>query len=914
MRIYDCKTNHLREPLGFMMKTPVFSWKIDGAEGKYVSKSRVRVYEEEKPIFDSGFKEDIDRLAFEADIALKPRTAYHWTVETVSDAGETAVSDRNYFETGKMDEAHFGKWISAPETGRLPTFLKDFALRGKVRRARLYICGLGIYEAVLNGSRVGNEYLTPYCNNYLSWQQLITYDITDLLSSDNRLAVTVADGWWAGRFGFNSRAGHKGYYGFDKRLYAEIRLDYEDGESDCVATDGSWLVTRSNFTFSDIYDGEILDDTLPETAPEPALVLEDATDLLCDRMSPPIHIQQELKPIKLITTPKGEKVFDLGQNQAGIFRLKVDAPAGTKVHVQVGEVLQEGCFYRDNLRTAKAEYWYTSNGKPAVVQPKFTFYGYRYVKVDGLDNLKEDDLTGLVLHSDMDRTGDLVTGNKKVNRLIQNAAWGIRSNSLDVPTDCPQRDERMGWTGDAQVVSQAACRLFDMYSFYAKYLYDMYTEQKNLNGQVPDVVPAFGIKTFACIWGDACTVIPRSVYTMSGDKSILKAQYESMKAWVDWIKTVDGDDHNWRRVFHYGDWVALDFPLLKEDTCLGGTDEGFIADTAWADSCGAVAEAARILGYKDDARKYAEMQKHILDEVKKEFFTETGRCAIETQTGLLLTLKYKLSENKARILEQLDKRFTQTHGRLQTGFVGTAILNNTLSENERHFQAVDLLLNEEYPGWLYAVNLGATTIWERWNSMNPDGSVSSTGMNSFNHYAYGSIVEWMFRHLAGLQAIEPGYRKAKIAPMPDSRLGFIDMKQDAWRVRWEAVSDKRLKLSVTVPFDCTAYLELPYASGLEKKGNPIFERMEGDLCVLSAGSYEIEYDTDRVMKRVFSVDDTMDELLTSLDGRLALNRVYPKVNNVSSIMRKRKMREIIPIKGGDQALIDLVDRALKGEA
>lgn len=910
MRIFNCRTNHLSSPIGFMMDKPVFSWEIDGAKGKKVTQSAIRLYEEDKLILDTGFQSDIDRLGYEADVTLKPRTRYCWEVTVRSDAGEEAMSGKNTFETGKHGEAWQAKWISAEETGRLPVFNKKITLSGKLQRARLYICGLGLYEASIDGKKVGNEYLTPYCNNYAAWQQVITNDITEMLSGDITLSVTVADGWYAGRFGFNSRPGHKGYYGIDKRLLCEVWLRYEDGREECIPSDESWCVTRSNYTFSDIYDGERRDDTLEKTAPEKVIVLSDPTDKAVDRLSPPVHAQKELKPVELIHTPAGETVFDLGQNQTGIFRLNVDAPKGTLVHVQVGEVLQNGCFYRDNLRTAKAEYCYVSGGEPIVLEPKFTFYGYRYVKVEGLNNLKKDDLTALVLHSDMDLTGDISTGNSKVNRLIQNAHWGILSNMLDVPTDCPQRDERMGWTGDAQVISATASRFRDTYSFYNKFLHDMWTEQQALDGQVPDVVPAFGITSFSCVWGDANTVIPWNVYMMSGDKTILKRQYESMKAWVDWIDRLNGDDHQWRRVFHYGDWVALDYPLLKEDTCLGGTDEGYIADVSWADSALTVAKTAEVLGYKEDAEKYRAMNKRILDDVKKEFFTVNGRCAIETQTGLLLALKYDLSPSRERILEQLDKRFTQTHGRLQTGFVGTPLLCNILSENGRHGQAVDLLLNEDYPGWLYAVNLGATTIWERWNSMNPDGSVSSTGMNSFNHYAYGSVVEWMYKHLAGFVALTPGYRLSEIAPMPDVRVGKIDMRYKGWRVSWEAKDANHLSFKFTVPFDCKALVDLPFSSKADRN-NPIFACMQDGKCVLESGTYEIEYETDQPLKKRYTLDNTMDELLTHLDSRLALRKCYPLIDNISSIMRKRKMRDIIRIKGGDDALIEKMEKALE---
>ena len=925
MKIINLRTNHLIEPLGFMMDKPSFSWQIAESKGKRVTQSAIRLYEENKLILDTGFLSDIDRLGYEADVRLKPRTAYFWQVTVRSDAGEEAESDLARFETGMMDAPRVAKWIKARESERLPVFHKRFRAKKQLRRARLYICGLGLFEARLNGRKLGDEYLTPFCNNYDKWLQLVTVDLDGQIKDDNELCVELGDGWYSGRFGFNSKPGSQGVYGDHKRLWAEIKLDYEDGESEVLPSDESWFVTRSNCVLNTIYDGEIVDGTLPETAPEAALPDGEDTSLLCDRLSPRLRVQRELKPAKIITTPRGETVLDLEQNQTGIFRLRVDEPKGAKIRLQVGEVLQDGCFYRDNLRSSKAEYIYISGGSPAVIEPRFTFYGYRYVKVEGVSHLKKEDFTALVLHSDIEEYGDVKTGYDKVNRLIENARWGLRSNSLDVATDCPQRDERMGWTGDANVISATALRFGDMYPFYSKYLHDMWTEQQALNGMVPDFIPSLRMyepgedgtpsswnQYAASVWGDASTAIPWNMYMASGDKVILKNQYPSMKAWVDWVRRMDGDDHGWRKLFHYGDWVALDFPLRKEDSCLGGTDEGYIADIAWAESAGIVADTAALLGYDEDAKEYRALQERILSDVKREFFSPTGRCGVETQTGLLLALKFGLSSNRERVLRQLDERFTQTHGMLTTGFVGTYILCNTLSENGRHAQAMDLLLNEEYPGWLYEVNLGATTVWERWNSMNPDGTVSSTGMNSFNHYAYGSIVEWIFRHVAGFKALTPGYRTALIAPKPDDRLGCVDMRYKDWRVCWQAKDMNHLRLQITVPFDCEACLVLPLAGNVKPNaGNPIFAREEDGAYVLSAGDYAIEYETDAPMRERLTVENSMDELLRSLESRLILNEVYPQINRVTEILRMRSLKNIMRGRGESEEAIEKVNEALK---
>ena len=896
MNISHLQTNHLTNPMGYHLSIPVFSWIVENANGKHQAEAAIQVYERDQLLLDTGFSTEISSLGYEADIQLKPRTRYEWQVTVRTDAGEEAVSERSSFETGKMDEPWKARWISAESEGRLPIFHRTIQPKGEAIGARLYVCGLGVYEARINGQKVGDEHLTPYCTNYDAWRQVITHDVTEQLKSDGELAIELGSGWYAGRFGFTSKPGQAGYYGNDLRLLAEVWLDYADGSSECIPTDASWQVTRSTITFTNIYDGEHRDDTLPETAPEAVIVLDDPIDKLEDRLSPPVRVQKELKPIELIRTPKDELVLDLGQNQTGIFRLRVHEPAGTKIHIQVGEVLQDGCFYRDNLRSAKAEYFYTSNGENSILEPRFTFFGYRYVKIDGIPDLKVEDFTALVLHSDMEEIGWIETGHEKVNRLIENAAWGLRSNFLDVPTDCPQRDERMGWTGDANVFSATACRFRDTYAFYRKYLHDIWTEQQALEGMVPDVIPSFGEHHTACVWGDACTVIPWNMYQTTGDLSILREQYDSMKAWVDWVEREDGEDHGWRRHFHYGDWLALDNPSLETDTVFGGTEEGFIADIAWMDSVETVVKSAELLGYTEDAVKYDQLRQRIRDGVLAEYYTPTGRCAIETQTALLLSLQHGLSDEN-KLLSQLDRRFTQTKGKLQTGFVGSPILCNVLSEHGRHSLAVDLLLNEEYPGWLYEVNLGATTIWERWNSMNPDGSVSSTGMNSFNHYAYGSIVEWMFRHLAGFSAATPGYKTAIIQPLPEARLGHVDMTWKGWRIAWTAETPTHLTMDITVPFDCEAELILPYSA--EGKQH------------LTAGNWHFSYETTQPIKRIYSLDETLEELLNTPQSRMVLLKFNSFIEQTPNAMRKIPLRQMLSGNGTDPKVIEKMDEALK---
>lgn len=810
MKITHCKVNRLTAPLGYSLGRPRFSWQVEEAKGTAASASRLVIRKGEETVFDTGFA-DLDRLATEADIALSPRTRYEWQITVRTDANEEASSEWNAFETGKMDEPWEASWIGCDlSEARHPVFSKAVSPAGEVASARLYICGLGLFNAYWNGEKIGSEYLTPYCNNYDAWVQAITFDVTDKLCEAGMLAVALGPGWYAGRFGFNYS--EHGHYGDSYKLIAELRMTYADGREEVIGTDDTWELSRSVITFSNIYDGEWRDDTLSPIPPVPASIVDAPKGALMDRLSLPVACWGELKPESLIITPAGETVLDLGQNLAGSFRLDLDVPAGTKVHLQFGEILQGGNFYNDNYRTAKAEYWYTSAGKPVCLEPQFTFYGYRYVKIEGDKDLKADDFTALVLTSAVDEISTLETAEPLIDRLIKNVEWGQRGNFIDVPTDCPQRDERMGWTGDTQVFTPTALYQTDAAAFYAKFGYDMYTEQLALDGEVPPVVPSFGEHQASAAWGEAATVVPWATYEFTGDRAVLEKQYESMKAWIGFLNRIDGDDHAWRRHFHYGDWLSLDVFSKDPDVRQGATDLGYVADTQYYRSTVLTAKAARVLGRTEEAEYYEALAARIRRDIREEFFTPTERLAVPTQTGYLLALSLGLCDKPDRMAEGLIERFRLSEGKLQTGFVGTPLLGPVLTAIGHADLAFDLLFNEEYPGWLYEVKMGATTIWERWNSVLPDGSVSDTGMNSLNHYAYGSILEWFYGDVVGIRPAAPGFVKALLAPHFDERLGSVSLTHRSaagtYKIAWE-VKDGRYTYRCTVPFGCSAVLRLP---------------------------------------------------------------------------------------------------------
>ena len=886
MQIYDTKVNHLTNPLGFRMDRTVFSWKVKEAKGTRQKAARIQIASDaamREILYDSGWKKEADSLAFPVKMDLKPRTRYYWTVAVESDAKEQEVSDVQWFETAKRDEAWIGKWITCDNAEkRHPYFEKNISpADGKeLVKARLYISGLGLYEAFYNGKRIGDEYFTPYSNDYNEWVQYQTYDVTEQMKDAGTLSVLLGNGWYKARFGFRAKE-NVGFYGNEWKLIAELHLEYVDGTEEVIGTDESWTVRRSTITFSNLYDGEHRDDTLEELPIEQASLCEAPEGKLEERMSLPVTVHEVFEPVELIYTPAGEQVFDLGQEITGLFALKVHAPVGTKIHIQTGEILQEGNFYNANLRSAKSEYFFVTDGSEQILIPHFTYYGYRYVKVEGITGLKREDLKGLALYSSLDTTGTMTTGHDLVNRLIENVRWGLQGNFLDVPTDCPQRDERMGWTGDAQVFSPTATYLKDTYAFYAKYLYDMAKEQRVLDGKVPDVIPSCGVESTACVWGDASCIIPWNLYLFYGDKSILEDQFESMRSWVDYIRKVDGEDHGWRYVFHYGDWLALDNPIGGAEQVLGATDEEFIANLYYAVSAGLVAKAAAVLGLKEEEREYRALSEEQFEIVKKEYYSATGRCCIKTQTALILTLKYHLSENEDLVKRQLKKLFEDSNRKLKTGFVGTPLLCNVLTDHGMEDLAYDLLLNEEYPGWLHEVKLGATTVWERWNSLLDDGTISGISMNSMNHYSYGSVLEWMFRHAAGINTIDtvPGMRKVNVAPLLNWKLRKMDAVYDSpagtYKSSWELMDPKHVTIRVNVPFGCSADLTLPFAGEEVYKDteNPMFADVENGVCHLMPGVYTVSYELTESLKKVYSIDTPICELLANSEVVEALGNM-----------------------------------------
>lgn len=946
MRITRMKCNHMTNPLGFTLGQPRLSWVTEATDAKTQEACRIQVASDESfnnSLFDSGRSESIDSISFLLPLELKPRTRYYWRVQVWA-SGNDVMSPVAWFETSKMDEAWTAHWITPDNPKPHPLISKEFSIQGNVASARVYVSGLGLYEMEINGERVGDEYFTPFCNDYDKWIQYQTYDVTAMLQQgDNAIGVMLGNGWYKGRFGFSGH--NENIYGDKFALLCELMITFKDGSQQVIITDISWKSTAGPVLESNIYDGEVQDANkvivgwsnigTDRSTWQGVTVIDPGMDRVEARRSIPVRIMEEIKPIEIITTPKGETVIDMGQNMVGWLKIKVDLPKGTELFLQHGEVMQDDCFYRDNLRTAKAEFKYICDGKPAIVQPYFTFYGFRFVKIEGWQGtINLDDFTGCVVYSDMERLGSIETSNPLVNKLFLNALWGQKGNFLDVPTDCPQRDERMGWTGDAQVFCSTASFNMDTYAFFNKYLYDLAREQEELNGMVPMVIPAFKEKNGgSTAWGEAATVIPWQMYLHYGDKTILEQQFDSMKGWVDFIRTKDDGSRLWNTGFHFGDWLALDGP--SQFSPMGGTPNDLIASGYYSYSADLVAKAATVIGKEDIAKEYAQLAEEVREAILKEFFTLSGRLAVDTQTAYVIALFMNLTPEqfRTRVADTLKKKLGDKNNHLTTGFVGTPYLCRVLSENGYNNLAYTLLMNDDYPSWLYAVKMGATTIWERWNSILPDGRIGETGMNSLNHYSYGSIAEWMYRNMCGINPVEdcPGFRKVRLAPQPYGLIKWAKAKVDSVAGLYESgwrIKEEGLYFEFTIPFNAIAELTLPDAllsriivngKALAASGLSAMEKDGNVDMTLSAGKYSFHYEPTKAYILRFSTQNNLQQLLGNHNAKAVLEKHLPEIIKHASAgmmgqFGSAPLRELAKnpfVKISDEVL-DQIDVDLKG--
>ena len=805
--------------------------------------------------------------------SLKSMQQAFWQVRIWDNKNKaTAWSSPASWEMGILEPSLWkASWIALePETSteiEKPShyFRKEFSTTKKIKSARVYVTSLGIYQLFLNGQKVGNDLFTPGWTSYKKRLQYQTYDVTSLLKAKNAIGAIVGDGWYRGYIGF---ANQNHYYGDKLALLAQLQINYTDGTSDVIGTDNSWKAGTGPITSADIYDGEKYDARLEmsgwnnpgfnESKWIAATVANYSKSILIAPEGEAVRAIQEIKPIKIITTPKGETVYDMGQNMVGWIKLRIQGNKGDQVTIKFAEVLDKaGNFYTDNLRSAKATDIYTLKGEGMEqFEPHFTFHGFRYVKIEGPKTpLAMDQLTGVVIHSDMKPTGSFSCSNPLINQLQHNIQWGQKSNFLDVPTDCPQRDERLGWTGDAQVFSMTASYNFNVASFYTKWLGDVAADQQE-DGKIPFVVPdALKGAAGSTAWADACIIVPWTMYLSYGDQRILERQYPTMKRWVEFMKSRAGEKNLWMGDKHFGDWLA--FASDASDYTGATTEKDLIATAYYCYSSRLLGKIAGILGKSNDESKYAKQAEAIKKAFIQEFVTPNGRMVSHTQTAYALGIAFdllpeNLKDKAAAYLAEDVKKF----GHLTTGFVGTPILCKTLSSIGRDDLAFMLLNRKQYPSWLYPVLQGATTIWERWDGQKPDGTFQSVGMNSFNHYAYGAIGDWLYVHVAGIDIdpLQPGYKNIIFNPHPGGGLtvatGEIETFYGKVSSGWKYEGNDFI-YEVKIPANTTAQVTLPFAKAdqVSLNSQPLTPALKetlsnsqnGVILKIGSGTYQFRY-------------------------------------------------------------------------
>ena len=707
-----------------------------------------------------------------------------------------------------------GKFIGVKEKSNVFALSKKFTC-GNTGAATLKITALGLYKAEINGKRAGDAYLTPGWTSYHKMLQVQTYDVSSLLrAGENEIVLTVAEGWYCGRLVWKDAYKH---YGEQSAVCADLRW-----ESGAIHTDESWTAQESYIRFSGIYDGETQDFT---AACKPLMPVEIAHDkeTLVKQIGEPVRDIERLAVQEVLHTPSGDTVYDFGQNIAGVAELALPQDCNGTVTCAFAEILVHGEFYNANYRTARSEATYIGAGG-RTVRPEFTFHGFRYMKLTGAE-LPADNVTAIVRHSDLRRTGEITTSDTRFNRLMQNIVWGQRDNFVDIPSDCPQRDERLGWTGDINAFCRTAAYNYDIRAFMKKWLADLRNDQRE-NGEVPHIVPDVLKNAGTCaMWCDAAVMIPFTLYEMYGDVSFLADNYEAMKKYLA-AREQNTENGLVAKGYEYGDWLALDREQLMENSPFGRTDAYFLSNVFYAHTLDLTAKAAQILGDGKEEKRLRARRKKLIEDMRREYFTQSGRLAFDTVTAQALALHFGIAEEKyrARLAAELNENVIKHGYKVSTGFIGTPFLLFALSDNGHAETAHKVLLNDAFPSWLYEVNMGATTVWERWNSLLPDGTPNPEGMNSYNHYAYGSVMEFVYRRVAGIEPTEAGFRKVRIAPVPAEGLDEVRASYDSVHGKITAGyarKDGKITYFATVPPAIQAEIVLPN-EGVVAVGNGTF--------------------------------------------------------------------------------------------
>ena len=872
VNVHSLTNDYLTNPIGIDNPAPKLSWIIQSDQSNTMQASyEIRaaldpadLAKGKKQIWSSGkvLSSQSVHIKYDGQVPLSFQRVY-WQVRVEDNHGKKSKwSDPAYWEMGIVDEAAWeADWIAPTweedikKSNPSPYLRKEFTLGKAIKKARLYISAQGLYQVEVNGLSVGDQEFTPGWTSYETRLQYQIYDITThLVQNQNAIGIVLGDGWFRGNLGWIDSRNN---WGDQLAAIAQIIVEYSDGSKITISTDESWKATTGPILESDIYNGEVYDANKELTgwskagyddgAWEDTREADISKENLIAPEGPPVKIVNELEPISIEKREEGWLV-DMGQNMVGWIRIKASGMSGDAITLRHAEVLdKDGNMYYDNLRAAKCTNTFLlKGGTEETFEPHFTFQGFRYVMVSGYPGeLSADKIRGMVIHSDMKPSGTFTCSDSLINQLQHNIVWGLKGNFLDVPTDCPQRDERLGWTGDAQVFAPTACFNVDAATFYTKWLRDLAADQDE-DGSIPHVIPNVLGHGGATGWADAGITIPWAIYLDYGDVSVLENQYESMKQWIAYMKERAGGNMIWEGDPHFGDWLS--FASTRSDYMGAYTLKDLIATAYYAYSSSIVAKVADILGNETDANYYQQLSEKVGLAFNKEFVTSTGRLVSHTQTAYTLALAFDLldEETAEKGAAHLAKDVEQ-FGHITTGFLGTPLISLTLTDIDRNDLAYMLLNRKAYPSWLYPVTMGATTIWERWDGQKPDSTFQNPGMNSFNHYAYGAIGKWMYQVVAGIGIDEqnPGYKHIVINPRPGGGLSSAKATHQSMYGEiasgWELEGEK-LTMKVQIPANTSATIHIPgdpsdieiNSSGLDDLGMDY--KNVGGKTVLTAGS------------------------------------------------------------------------------
>lgn len=705
---------------------------------------------------------------------------------------------------------------AADDTGRAPILTKRFRLgedgaaRPNISSATLCATAHGVYEATLNGTPVTDNVLSPGWTSYQWRLQYQQFDVTPLLQADNQLCFLVGNGWWRGNMGPGSGIN----YGDRLGVLAVLEVTFDDGRTERIVSDDSWSATLSKITSNSHYQGQSIDFGL-NAEPAELHVLDPADDTVVPQVGPSIRRQQTVRPVAIWQSPAGNTLVDFGQNLVGWLRFTVQGPAGQQITLRHAEVLENGELGVRPLRSARATDVAVLSGGQDHFEPMFTFHGFRYAEVTGWPReLQLQDLEAVVVHSDLDRTGHFQCSNELVNQLVQNVVWSQKGNFLDIPTDCPQRNERLGWTGDIAAFAPTATYNFDVADFLHKWLLDLYEETRAYDGVVPVVVPDVIRKTkgATAVWGDAAVWVPEVLWNSYGDRYRLEAHYPAMVLHTDLVRASLSETGLWDTGFQFGDWLDPDAP--PDRPAAAKADQGVVSTACAYRTAQFTAETAAILDKPEDAKRYATLADELKEAFNAHYVSDEGRITSDCVTVYALAIRFGLLDQELRRLagNRLAELVRDRDYTISTGFAGTPYVTWALSDTGHTDDAYRLLLQTACPSWLYPVTMGATTIWERWDSQLPDGSINPGTMTSFNHYALGAVADWLYGVVAGIQPVEPGYAKVRIAPCPGPGLDWasasVQTRQGLVASSWEIAGDG-IKLDVQVPENLPAEIVLP---------------------------------------------------------------------------------------------------------